>query len=244
MELYLIRHGQSANNILTDMTHRVCDPPLTELGQLQADALAVGLRAGGLLPQSAVSLTEPCMNGRHPLAYRITRLYCSPMQRALQTARPLAEALDLSPLVWVDIHEHGGVFLDHGDPQGVVGYPGYSREEILRSFPGYRVPDEIDGAGWWHGQMEQWSECQARAEKVARQIRDWATQDAGIALVSHAGFLDALLQSLMSVPGDGSVFFQHCNTGVTRVDFFPDGHLQLRYLNRLDHLPVELLAKG
>lgn len=44
MELYIIRHGQSTNNLNFALTNsyrnRVEDPELTELGRLQAEALA------------------------------------------------------------------------------------------------------------------------------------------------------------------------------------------------------------
>ena len=43
MQLYIIRHAQSYNNALTDWTERVSDPPLTELGEQQADLLAAYL---------------------------------------------------------------------------------------------------------------------------------------------------------------------------------------------------------
>ena len=60
MELYLIRHGQSTNN---RGDARVPDPPLTELGKQQADRTGKALGNLG-----------------------ITRLYCSAMLRAVQTA--------------------------------------------------------------------------------------------------------------------------------------------------------------
>ena len=40
MELFLIRHGQSANNALGDVKGRDKDPELTELGEKQAECLA------------------------------------------------------------------------------------------------------------------------------------------------------------------------------------------------------------
>jgi broad specificity phosphatase PhoE len=64
-ELFLIRHAS------TDMTGAMCghsDPPLSRLGRAQARALASVL--GG---------------------WRIRRLYASDLQRAIQTAKPLAK---------------------------------------------------------------------------------------------------------------------------------------------------------
>ena len=86
MELYLIRHGQSANNLrkqaLAEQPNtspaaavpRMADPPLTDLGELQARLAGESLRDEG-----------------------ITTLYCGPMLRTLQTAQIIGTLLDLSP---------------------------------------------------------------------------------------------------------------------------------------------------
>ena len=74
LELYLIRHGQSANNLrkqaLAEQPNtspaaavpRMADPPLTDLGELQARLAGESL----------------CDEG-------ITTLYCGPMLRTLQS---------------------------------------------------------------------------------------------------------------------------------------------------------------
>ena len=81
--------------------------------------------------------------------YGIERLFCSAMHRSLQTAKPVSAALGLDPEVWVDIHESGGIFLNHYDERGIVGYPGMTREEIAEEFPNYLLPEEITDHGWW-----------------------------------------------------------------------------------------------
>ena len=99
MELFLIRHGQSANNALPDQTLRVEDPVLTTAGELQAEQAARHLAARRHLHADVRSGARPTLD----------RLYCSPMIRAMQTARPIARALGLPVEVWVDIHEIGGI---------------------------------------------------------------------------------------------------------------------------------------
>ena len=105
------------------------DPPITELRQQQSEILAkkqatdaIQDLISGAVPGSARALER---NG-----YGATSLFCSPMLGSLQTAHPVQEALVLIPQVWVDIHERGGMFLDHGEGQGSVGYPGTARSEI------------------------------------------------------------------------------------------------------------------
>jgi len=241
MELYLIRHAQSTNNTLTDESQRVCDPLLTELGLRQADTVAQHL-AHGLTPEGVKYGSVESTNAPARRGYGLTRLYCSPMRRALQTTRPISAAIGLIPEVWVDIHEQGGIYLDHGEEIGRVGYSGLTRAEILADFPGYRLPNEVTEQGWWRSGYEEWPGCQGRAIKVTHTLRQWAASDERIALVSHGDFLDALLKALLNQLPGRYMFYHHYNTAITRVDFREDGRLGLRFVNRVDHLPPELIS--
>jgi len=194
MQLYIIRHAQSINNALADPRDRDRDPTLTELGQRQAGILARHLAAGvELVPPASTT------NGRDRQGYYFTRLYCSPMWRALQTADSIGQALGLTPEVWADIHEQGGIFLDHWDGRGPTGYPGKTRQEIQAVFPHYVLPSDVTERGWWNRDYEDWPACHERAIRVAGALRKWAAcderGDERVAIVSHGGFVDALLNS-------------------------------------------------
>ena len=244
MELYIIRHAQSFNNALLDIRDRVMDPELTELGLRQAQAIARHL-ADGINPEMSVGMSEEDTTVRRRRGYAITRIYCSAMQRALQTAQPIGEALGLAPAVWVDLHEHGGIYLDHGDAGGLVGYPGKTRPEILAEFPGYVLPGEVTEAGWWNNGHEDWPACQGRAIRVAGQLRDIARQvdpNERVAMVSHGGFINALLKALLHHLPSPDIFYHHFNTAITRVDFEAEGKLAVRYLNRIPHLSSEMVS--
>ncbi|MCD6289349.1 MAG: histidine phosphatase family protein [Anaerolineae bacterium] len=230
MELYIIRHGQSTNNALADPKERDRDPSLTEIGFKQADFLA------RYLSESIQGYTHP------PVNLPITKLYCSPMRRALQTACPVGEALGLAPEVWIDIHESGGIYLDHGEEEGVRGYPGMTRGEVLADFPHYVLPDALTEEGWWKGGREDQAACHARAIRVAHALQARATTDERIALISHGGFIDALIKALLSQLPGTHLAYHHHNTAITRIDFREDGRLDIRYLNRVDHLPAELIT--
>lgn len=234
MQLYIIRHAQSTNNALAEERNRVCDPALTELGERQAEILARHLASGIEL--------EPSHNGRTQVGYGITRLYCSPMWRALQTAAPVGRALGLTPEVRTDIHEYGGIYLDHGDGRGPMGYSGKTCHEILAAFPGYVLPDDISEQGWWNRNYEDWPACHQRAIRVAEVLRDWAGSDERIGIISHGGFVDALLKALFNQLPERSHFYYHYNTAISRVDFRSDGRLDICYLNRVDHMPPELVT--
>ncbi len=241
MELYIIRHAQSTNNALGDPQDRDRDPPLTEIGERQADILARHLAAGiELVPPAAA------INGRGQQGYSFTHLHCSPMWRSLQTAYPIGQALGLRPEVWTDIHEQGGIYLDHGDGRGPIGYSGKTRQEIQTVYPHYVLPPEITDGGWWNRDHEDWPTCHRRANRVAEELRKRAASDERgdqrVAIVSHGGFVDALLKALFGQLSDGQIFYYHYNTAISRVDFRPGSRLDVRYLNRLDHLPPELIT--
>ena len=113
MELYLIRHGQSANNLRKQAlakqalaehprtapaatAPRIADPPLTDLGKLQARLAGESLRDEG-----------------------ITTLYRGPMLRTLQTAQIVGALLDLPTHVFVGLHEWGGVWEPRSEGKSV-----------------------------------------------------------------------------------------------------------------------------
>ena len=239
MELFIIRHAQSTNNALAEQSRRVVDPPLTELGTRQAQLVAAYL-ANGIEHK-----TEP-IEGQPPDASNggqgISRLYCSAMLRALQTASTIGEALNLRPHVWVDIHEEGGMWLDHGGEQGIQGYSGLTRAQISAQFPECHLPGEVTKSGWWRYGFEDRGYFLDRAERVAAALRKEARSDERLALVTHGGFAAYLLRALVCVPQDAAVFFHHDNTGITRVRFRPDGRVSIRFQNRVEHLPPEMIT--
>jgi len=191
---------------------------------------------------------EPIRNGEFPPSeddrtstndHGITQLYCSAMWRALYTAQPVGRVLDLTPQVWVDIHEDGGIWLDHGGDGGVRGHPGITWTELLAEFPDYDVPETITDVGWWSGGHETWPECQARAARIAAELCQRAATDERIAMISHGAFICALLAALLKTPTGNGIFYHHNNTGVSLLRFRPDGEVSVRYLNRVEHLAPE-----
>ncbi|HLU11061.1 MAG TPA: histidine phosphatase family protein [Oceanobacillus sp.] len=241
MELYIIRHGQSTNNALEDPSKREVDSPLTELGRRQAELLAAYLADG----RNRDRWVDPATGYSRPdeEGFGITHLYCSAMYRSLQTTQPIARALGIQPEVWIDIHEHGGMYLEQ--PDGIVGFPGKTRSEILSEFPDYILPDVITDAGWWKQEngQESLAMAQGRAIKVAGELRRRANTPERIAIVSHGTFIDALLKALLNQLPSRQFFFLHYNTAITRIDFSGDRERMLvRYINRTAHLPPDLVS--
>jgi 2,3-bisphosphoglycerate-dependent phosphoglycerate mutase len=231
LELYIIRHAQSTNNALPDEIGRHYDPPLTELGKQQAQIVADHL-ANGYPP--AIE------NGHVEHGYGLTKLYCSAMHRAMQTAQPIAKALGLVPEIWLDIHEQGGLYLEE-ETGGYVGYPGKTRAEILAEFQDYLLPEAITEQGWWTGTYEEGEVSYTRALRVASNLRERSLNDERVGIVTHGTFADSLLKAMFGHPQHSQPYYHHYNTAITRVDFYPD-FIMLRYHNRITHLPPELVT--
>ena len=232
MDIFIIRHGQSYNNALEDVSDRLPDPPLTEKGARQAERVALHLSSGGHLLE-----TERASNGRPFL----DELHCSAMIRALETARPIGEAIRVSTHVWVDIHEVGGLFLDHGDGEGgIESFPGKTRRQIEDEFEGF-VPEGVGEDGWWRGGQEAEQAGRGRAIGVAEKLMARAEEDVRIGLVSHGDFISGLLKALGDHLPSRGLWYDHHNTAVTRLRL-SSGRLVVNYMNRVDHLTDDLLS--
>ena len=242
-ELYLIRHGQSQNNAFaaeskanaTEATPRTSDPGLTPAGYVQAKCVARHLAAAA--DKTDVRDGTPVKDG-----HGIHKLYTSAMLRALETTRPIAEALGLTPEIWLDVHEEGGIWLDHGDGRGPIGQPGLTRTEIEAQFPGFALPHSITEAGWWNRPFETRENLVRRAARLADDVRRHVAGPAWrVAIVSHGTFISLLIQHLLLGRYVADIRFSNHNTGISRLDFDGDS-VMLRYLNRIDHLPMDLVT--
>ena len=244
MKVFLIRHAQSTNNLLGEtaqyddyMAQRDPEPPLTDLSHRQAALLAEHLVANDHPERKQEEQSR---------GYGLTRLYCSPMLRTLQTTLPISQTTGLMPQVWVALHEQGGTF--RGNPRNsdeIVSFPGLTRRQLAEQFPGYVAPREMGDDGWWFDGYEDRAGCQRRALQVAQTLREWAPDmpDERIGLVSHGTFGENLVGALLGMPMEHRSYFNHYNTAITRIDFLPDGYLFVRYLNRIQHLPPELISR-
>lgn len=243
MQLYLIRHAQSTNNALADERERVSDPLLSELGYRQAEILARHLAAGPSREPYYPPLAAPGESDRrNGHGFGLTRLFCSAQRRALLTARPIAAATELTPEVWLDLHEEGGVWLDHGEPVGVAGYGGIARSELAAEFPSYRLPDALTEAGWWSGTRETPEESAVRAGQVAQALRTWPNPDDRLGVITHGAFAVFLLRALLGHATERPVFYHLDNTGISLLRFYHDGGVTLRYLNRVEHLTPDIIT--
>ena len=240
MQLYFIRHAQSANNALWDRTGdnqgRSHDPELTDVGYRQAHALAEFLRRSN----SAVSIEG--RDSQNVMGFGLTHLYCSLMVRAVATGSLVAEALNLPLVAWPDLHESGGIYLDDEVTGEPIGLPGNPRSYFEKNYPGLVLPDSLDERGWWNRPRESPEEWPLRAQRFWRELCDrHGGTDDRVAVFSHGGFYNHWLVALLNMPEHQNLWFSMNNTAITRIDY---GGLDTNivYMNRADFLPRDLVT--
>lgn len=220
MELYLIRHGQSTNNAA--LPH-IADPPLSDLGKQQA------YYAGKTLQREGIS-----------------RLYCSPMLRALQTAEIIGSVLSLAPHVYIGLHEWDGIWEESVGRFGAT-LPGLTRSEMKEVCPNVTLPQEVTDEGWL---FTQWEDVELMLRQANHNAENFIAHlhaihdgsDERVAAISHGGFLSTLIGTFFNLPpNDDSDRFAHHNAAISKIRRAARG-LQLRYLDRICHLPKGMIT--
>ena len=239
MRFYFIRHGQSVNNAIYDATGRSDgrseDPVLTEIGQQQARLLADFIRANDTRASGLEQKPKRDYFG-------FSHLYTSLTLRSVHTGTAVGEALKIPLVAWPEIHETGGIYLEDPLSGEFKGQPGKTRSFFKENYPKMVLPDSLTDEGWWNRPYESEQERQFRAKNVLQVLLErHAGTDDRVAIISHGGFYVELMRQIFSVTGEKIWFFLN-NTGITRIDFDPDGVAVLVYHNRTDHLPDRLLT--
>ncbi len=238
VDLLLIRHAQSGNNLLWERTGasrgRSPDPEITDLGREQAAALARALADGHY-------------------GVRPTHLYTSLMLRAVQTAAPIAESLDLPLIGHRESYEvYGPVEFDPEDPERQWPHPGTGRRQLGRVSPRLVWPDagmspdaSQDTDGWWSGPVERMDQVPDRARRVVAGLVE-AHGGTGhlVALVTHGTFTQFLLRELLGIT-QMTGWMGITNTAVSLFrSVAPADELTLAaWVNRFDHLAPDQVSE-
>ena len=238
MRLYLIRHGQSVNNLLWTETQsnkgRSFDPALTDAGRAQAECVANFIRDE--------LHTHLPLNGMFDDPTRPTLLYTSLMTRAVETGDVIARALNVPLVALPDAHEVGGLYLEDETTGEKFGMAGPNRAHFETQYPALQLPHALDDNGWWNRPHEDKA---LRAERAAHVwefllARHGASTDI-LGLVTHGGFYNYLLAHILKMPARENIWFTLNNCALTRIDVSEYG-IALVYQNRFDFLPPELLT--
>ncbi|MDA3628821.1 histidine phosphatase family protein [Saccharopolyspora sp. WRP15-2] len=196
MQLLLIRHGRP---VRAEAASGGVDPGLTPEGALQAEQLAEFLTRPG--------------------AREIHAVHSSPMNRARETATPLAKKLGVSV-----VEDDGIVEFDHGAPIYIPAeeYRGDRRrqwEELLQ--------------GRWHGYEFDMDGFRRRVVESIERVAATSSHQT-VAIVCHSGVINAYLAHVLGTAEP--MFFTPDYTSVSRVVAAGDGYRMLRTANETTHL--------
>jgi 2,3-bisphosphoglycerate-dependent phosphoglycerate mutase len=168
------------------------------------------------------------------------------MVRAVSTASPIAQALDLPLYAWPEVHETGGIF-SRIDGDKKEGLPGKNRSYFKKNYPDLRIPDWLDERGWWNRPFEEREARQPRSREVWSEILARHGDQPGrpehrVAIVSHGGFYNYLLTSALGIElvpieeNRHQFWFLLNNCAISRLDY-ASKQLLICYHNRHEFLP-------
>jgi len=182
--------------------------PLTELGQNQ-------------ITRTAKALSKEYFDA----------LYCSPLERALQTATILYKKLRIKPYAHADFSETG---FSGGEKD--IG-----RKQMQAVYPHIILDPSITNDGW-APKSETSQEAYIRACRLALWlISSHPNPDSRILMVTHGHFGSLFIGCLIGLEYDGHTHFSQHNGCISRIDLTND-HWKIRFLNRVSHLPEKMIT--
>ena len=198
--ILLIRHGETVGN-REGLFRGQKDFPLNENGRIQAKALAEDVRTS-----------------------KIDAVYSSPLSRALETARPLAELRGLRV-----IEDPGFTNIRLGDWEGIAKkWVEENQPELWKIW--ITEPERLRRPG-----AETLAQVQERAfSALERIVRDEAGKT--VAVVSHRAVLKPLIAGCLGIPAP--YFWKvHMDTAAYSIlEYTPERGYTLTLLNQTRHL--------
>lgn len=193
-ELYLLRHGETEWNRALRFQGQV-DVPLNDVGHAQALRLAKRLADGGL-----------------------NALICSDLQRARQTAQPLADVLGMESVPLPGLREQNFGQVD-----------GMKVEDIQTQFPQEWAQWILFDANYALPGAESAEQFHQRVmEALSAVVTRYGGADRRLAVVTHGGVLDMIYRTAKGLSLSGPRECQIPNAAVNRLQAeWRDGKLML-----------------
>ncbi len=185
-EVLLIRHG-SHDRLGRILCGRTPGVGLSDAGRAEADRLAAGLRDKG----------------------RIDAIVVSPLQRARETAAPLAAAFGLEPAIDEDANE-----LDFGDWSGCT-FESLHGQPVWQAWNSNRDHARPPGG-------ETFADAQRRAVRCLDRLHR-RYPDGRVAIVSHADQIKAALAWALGLSLAFYARFEVSPASVSRISLDPHG---------------------
>ncbi|KAF1029599.1 MAG: Phosphoserine phosphatase 1 [Burkholderia plantarii] len=203
-QILFIRHGETDWNRVKRIQGHI-DIPLAQTGVAQAQQLAA-------------RLADEARDG-----LRLDAIYSSNLQRARQTAEPIAARLDLPVVLNEGVRERNyGAFQGHDSTQIAEQFPDAYAHWQTRD-PGFEPPGGESQRALYH--------------RVWHAIDAIAAAHAGgrIAIVTHGGVLDCVYRRAAQLPLDAPHQYQLLNTSLNVVETDGEAVRIVRWAD-VDHL--------
>jgi probable phosphoglycerate mutase len=199
-KILLVRHGH-VEGIEPERFRGRTELPLTQLGERQAAATAMRIAAG----------------------WSPAAIFTSPMQRALATGRPIAEACHLAARALADLND-----IDYGDWTWMTHDA--AREQHPAAFDlWFAAPQLMRFPGG-----ESLQDLARRAADALRFVID-AHADATVVLVGHDSFNRALLMLLLDQPLSAYWKLAQSPCAINEMEV-AEGHVRVLRVNDTTHL--------
>jgi len=241
MRIFFVRHGQSENNALWARTQshygRVPDPSLTDLGKRQMAYTAQFLDYC-LTGDNGSSSDPACCAMESGVVY----LFCSLMERSIQSGLVIAERLNLPLVADVDIHETGGIFSYDPETEESVGLSGNTPAYLQTRYSELVLPKNLNPNGWWDKPFEKREDATLRAKRLIATLKE-RHGDSGdtVILVCHGGFYNHFMWEVLGIQSPERAWFDLFNGAITLINL--DGeNSNVIYCNRYSFMPNELVT--
>ncbi len=250
VDLILIRHAESGNNVLADQIRQKYGPDVTQASLIEHEARMrlpdCGLSERGYRQLEHLAGYDWRDYFLKAGAFPKCKVFSSPMQRCLLTARAVSTSLrssmDQPVVVRPDLFEEGGCY-HHQEDGKPVGLAGAAWQDISAQFPDFVCP-QATRRGWYdRANIETADEFHARAFDIAGWI--WSMQQdllrsghGALVLVMHGNIMSAIMSTLFS-GAPHRALYKHCNTGHTHIELFSHGGKNMtvcQSVNKVTHL--------
>jgi len=203
MKLLIIRHGESEADLL-DVHEGRANYALSKKGHKQAELMSAWVASH--------------------YGDSITKIYSSPLTRAMETASYLSRALNLEICADDNLMEYNN---------GLIA--GLDRDTAAEKYPS--IPDLPIHAAVY--EQESRLEFRFRADYMLSKIMTENPDDSTVAIISHGGLINQLFHSFLKLPVDSDLFISTGDTGIHCCKILKNAH-RIIYLNNFSHM-LELL---
>lgn len=220
LELYMIRHGESASNagLDTDMEAELrADPPLSDKGKRQAELL-----------------------GEYFKDFPLDALLSSGMRRTMHTANEVALRQPENGAKQIEVHK---IFTECGTGEGSRNR---TIEEIKKDIPAVIPAEGTDGSQtMFYSYGHDDAQLLERGKEAIKYLRDRFHNGEKIMVVAHGAFNTFMLYAALGMSHEQIFDPSFFNTSITKIIFFkegtgPFGDVHLEYHNNMPHVLGEM----